>query len=33
MTLRTILQQKPETFDQLTDHWQQVTGGQLLVID
>jgi sigma-B regulation protein RsbU (phosphoserine phosphatase) len=33
MTLRTILQQKPETFDQLTDHWQQLTGGQLLVID
>ncbi len=33
MTLRAILQQKPELFDRLADHWRQVTGGQLLAID
>lgn len=33
MKLRAILQQKPEIFERLTDHWQQTTGGQLFVID
>jgi sigma-B regulation protein RsbU (phosphoserine phosphatase) len=33
MTLRAILQQKPEMFDQLAHHWQQVSESQLLVID
>jgi len=33
MTLRAILQQKPELFERLAHHWQQATGGQLLVID
>lgn len=33
MDLRAILQQKPEMFDQLTDHWRKVTGGQLLAVD
>ncbi len=33
MTLRTILQQNPEIFEQLKHHWQQVTNGQLLAVD
>ena len=33
MILRAILQKRPEIFVQLTDHWQRVTGGQLLAID
>lgn len=33
MTLRAILQQKPELFNQLAAHWQQATGGQLLALD
>ena len=31
--LRAILRQKPGLFDRLADHWRQVTGGQLLVVD
>jgi serine phosphatase RsbU (regulator of sigma subunit)/anti-sigma regulatory factor (Ser/Thr protein kinase) len=33
MKLRTVLQAKPDVFDRLTDHWRQVTGGQLLAVD
>jgi serine phosphatase RsbU (regulator of sigma subunit)/anti-sigma regulatory factor (Ser/Thr protein kinase) len=33
MMLQAILQRKPEIFERLADHWRQVTGGQLLVID
>lgn len=33
MTLRAILQQKPEMFDQLAFRWRQVSESQLLVID
>jgi serine phosphatase RsbU (regulator of sigma subunit)/anti-sigma regulatory factor (Ser/Thr protein kinase) len=33
MTLRAILQNKPKILDQLADHWQRVTGGQLLAVD
>jgi serine phosphatase RsbU (regulator of sigma subunit)/anti-sigma regulatory factor (Ser/Thr protein kinase) len=33
MTLRAILQKKPEIFSHLIDHWRRVTGSQLLAID
>jgi serine phosphatase RsbU (regulator of sigma subunit)/anti-sigma regulatory factor (Ser/Thr protein kinase) len=33
MKLRAVLQAKPDVFDRLTDHWRQVTGGQLLAVD
>jgi hypothetical protein len=33
MTLRAILQKKPQIFDNLGDHWCQMTGGQLLAVD
>jgi serine phosphatase RsbU (regulator of sigma subunit)/anti-sigma regulatory factor (Ser/Thr protein kinase) len=33
MTLRAILQNRPQILDPLVDHWQRVTGGQLLAVD
>jgi serine phosphatase RsbU (regulator of sigma subunit)/anti-sigma regulatory factor (Ser/Thr protein kinase) len=33
MTLRAILQNRPDILDPLVDHWQRVTGGQLLAVD
>jgi sigma-B regulation protein RsbU (phosphoserine phosphatase) len=33
MTLRAILQNKRDIVDPLVDHWQRVTGGQLLAVD
>jgi serine phosphatase RsbU (regulator of sigma subunit)/anti-sigma regulatory factor (Ser/Thr protein kinase) len=33
MKLRAVLQAKPDVFERLTDHWRQVTGGQLLAVD
>ncbi len=33
MMLQAIFQRKPEIFERLADHWRQMTGGQLLVID
>jgi serine phosphatase RsbU (regulator of sigma subunit)/anti-sigma regulatory factor (Ser/Thr protein kinase) len=33
MTLRAILHNKPHILDPLVDHWQRVTGGQLLAVD
>lgn len=33
MTLRTIIQRKPDIFERLIDAWQRVTGAQLLAID
>jgi sigma-B regulation protein RsbU (phosphoserine phosphatase) len=33
MRLQAILQQKPDMFNRLQNHWEQVTGGQLLAVD
>ncbi|GAB4529304.1 MAG: hypothetical protein Kow0063_06250 [Anaerolineae bacterium] len=33
MTLRTIIQKKPDIFERLIAHWEHMTGGQLLAVD